>query len=137
MKSVSYVCSYPMLVDAAQPPGAVGRPWIEVNVLNSAGTSRRLWCLVDSGSDATILDLATASHLGVYLDQLPQRWFNTAGGSIVFGLLANVDIEFAGTQLTTDVLFGSIKPPVLGRDALFDAGLGLEVGFVRQEWHHT
>lgn len=144
MTQVTYVCNAHPFV--ANPPGAAGghvtaRPWAEV-VAHFQGRQHRVWCLVDTGADDTILDLGTASALHItplhLRTQVPVVFGN--GASTVFGQ-ERIHLDFLGltgnNMVEADVLFGSVTVPLLGRPALLQAGTGLEAGFESSSWQHT
>jgi Aspartyl protease len=129
-QSNSYVAN-----PAGQAGHVVARPWVEVTVHDDAQTvTHRIWCLVDTGADESVLDLGTAAAIGVDPQVLPQVQVRTAGGSPQFGRKTGVLLEFANTQVYADVLFGAVAVPLLGRSALV---AGVEAGFDDQYWHNT
>ncbi|MFE6055570.1 retropepsin-like aspartic protease [Kitasatospora sp. NPDC056446] len=144
MSQVTFACNNHPFV--ANPPGTAGgqtvaRPWVEV-VAHVNQQQHRVWCLVDTGADDTILDLGAASALGIVPRRLPNqvsvRFGN--GASTRFGL-QRIDLDFLGrtgtTMIAADVLFGPVAVPLLGRSALLQAGTGLEAGFESARWQHT
>jgi hypothetical protein len=145
MVQITYTCVQHPYV--ANPPGVAGqttpRPWVEVTV-DPAGAGHRVWCLVDTGADDTILDLGTATALGVFTPTLPQVSITLGSGAQQsYGLLTNVTLAFAGAvvpapgQPQVDVLLGAVALPVLGRSALVAAGALAGVGFEAARWMHT
>ena len=135
MKTVNYVCTHPMF--SAGPSAPTPRPYVEVIVRRpSDGQGHRVSCLLDSGSDVTILDTGVANHLGFYAGSLPQISVAGITGTVSYGA-ATADLEFAGTQIQTLVLLGPANPPVLGRSSLFATGANLEIGLEDSLWLHT
>ncbi len=135
---VNYTCRHSF---TKNPPGKSGfivdRPWVEVTAL-SAGHSHRVWCLVDTGADDTILDLGTAAVLGINPFILANASVTTAGGHTVsFKLHTGITLMFAGTRVTAPVLFGVVAVPLLGRSALLAASHGLDAGFDSANWLHS
>ncbi|HEY7135693.1 MAG TPA: aspartyl protease family protein [Acidimicrobiia bacterium] len=113
------------------------RPWVEVTV-SLAGSSHRVWCIVDTGADDTILDVGTAAVLGVNRLALPKTTVKGVSGSATsFARQPGVQLDFAGTSVTDTVLFGSVSVPVLGRSALLSASGGVAVEFVTTSWSHS
>ncbi len=123
------------------PLGFAGpsRPWIEVTVSGAPGSAQRVWCLLDSGADDTILDYGTAFALGIDVNLLP--WVPVAwgqGGSQLRLAANTICLDFVGEHVHADVLFGmGITMPLLGRSAWLAAGNQLEVGFDPATWKHT
>ena len=98
----------------------------------------RVWCLVDTGSDQTILDRATARALGLKPGQLPQRQISLGNNaSASFGIQPGVRLGFAGTSVFVTVAFGVVAAPLLGRDALLDQPQSVVAAFDARQWHHT
>ncbi len=138
MPQVHYNCRHPFTLN---PPGTssgynVDRPWVEVECAH-LGHVHRVWCLVDTGADDTILDLGTAAVLGIAVATLPQVQVSTAGGSAYFGHHRGIGLRFAGAAVVSPVLFGVVAVPLLGRSALLDANFGIEAGFDATSWQHT
>ncbi|WP_148590006.1 retroviral-like aspartic protease family protein [Streptomyces sp. WAC01526] len=140
MAQVTYACSNHQYV--ANPPGTTGghvvaRPWVEV-IASFQGLRHRVWCLVDTGADDTILDLGTASALNITPLHLPSQVPVVFGNgtSATFGL-QQIGLDLLGMTVAANVLFGSVAVPLLGRSALLQAGTGLEAGFEPTLWQHT
>ena len=134
MHQVNYATSHPLV---ANPPGSSGntvpRPWASVR-LHHGVSSWRVWSLVDTGADDSVMDVGVAAILGINPYLLPVVSVNTANGSGSFSQLTGMLIEVAGVQVKADVLFGSVSVPLLGRSAL----LGLfATGFDASQWHHA
>lgn len=141
MASISYSCTHPFQQNPSGQHGhLVNRPWVEVNA-SWAATSHRVWCLVDTGADEPILDRGTAAVLGINIASLPQVSVvgigSGAGNAVSFGRQTGVRLDFGGTSVTIDVLFGAVAIPILGRTALLLPSQGLDVGFQANVWHHT
>jgi Aspartyl protease len=143
MTTVTYLSCSPSHSFVANPPGAppgqlVDRPWVEV-VVHWGGSQHRLWCLVDTGADDTMLDLGTAAVLGINhlaLPPVPVR--GVTGQRTQFRVQSGVRLDFGGASVpAADVLFGPVALPLLGRSALLDAASGVEVGFDTGAWYHT
>ncbi|WP_394855189.1 retropepsin-like aspartic protease [Rhodococcus aetherivorans] len=139
--TINYICSKHQF--SAPPPsgssGLTNRPWVEVTA-TVGSKSRRVYCLLDTGADDTMLDLGTATALGIIPAHLPRRvtvrFGGGSGAGSTFGLLPLTQLEFAGTVVHVDVLFGNVALPLLGRSA-FLASSGLDIGFDQVQWKHT
>ncbi len=137
MASISYAAPPEQFL--VNPAGQFGhtlsRPWTEVKV-TIAGASHRIWCLLDTGADFTVLDLGTAAKVNVDPSLLPKASPSSAGGTVPMRLCTGVQLEFVGATVATSVLFGNITVPLLGRPDLLN---GIGVGFTGNpaEWHHT
>jgi hypothetical protein len=142
MVTVNYLSCSPSHAFVANPPGRQGqvvdRPWVEV-IAHWAGHQHKVWCLVDTGADDTMLDLGAAVMLGIKHLALPPRSVRgVAGRSTPFGLQQGMRLDFAGAQVpNNDVLFGPVSLPLLGRSALLNAANGVKVGFETAAWYHT
>jgi hypothetical protein len=148
MSIVNYACNQHPYV--ANPPGQYGhitpRPWVEVTA-KYGGSTNRVWCLVDTGADDTILDLGTAAAFGVNHLTLPQVNITLANGVtlVAYGQLGNVFLDFAGAQVPPPgspagitILLGPVAVPLLGRSALLrQAGSLAGAGFEAGQWQHT
>lgn len=138
---VTYSCQHQFMVNPSYGSGhLVSRPWVEVTAALS-GHRHRVWCLVDTGADDTILDLGTAAVLGIVVASLPQTSVTSVtsvpGGTTKFGLHTGVSLSFAGTTVTPHVLFGVVAVPLLGRSALLNMNAGVKTGFDPAKWLHT
>ena len=134
----------------ANPPGQYGhvlaRPWVEV-IATYNGLSHKVWCLVDTGADNTLLDLGTAATFGVNHLALPQINITLSDGTTSvssYGELANVSLQFAGTQVPgpgmpggVTVLLGNVAVPLLGRSALLQEPGSPASVFDASQWLHT
>ena len=58
----------------------------------------------------------------------------TAGGISSMRRIPKLTVDLAGTSIQTDVVFGVLSLPLLGRRVLLDA---VEFGFGKQRWYHT
>jgi hypothetical protein len=139
MPPVNYVCaSHMYAATGGAATGAGGRPWADV-LFGRGGNTWRVWCLVDTGADDSMLDLGAASGLGVNMSSPPgYNVLNSSGGRTSYYFEPRVDVTFAGLALpvTAPVLFGRVSVPILGRSALV-AAAGLELGFTSLRWQHT
>jgi hypothetical protein len=134
MHTVTYAQTEPYTVNPAGGGSPAVRPWMEVTVgVGPGGPSYRLWCLVDTGADDVMMGLSVALILGIGYHQLPAVNVHTANGQVSYYQATGLTLDFAGQQTSSDVLFGPLSVPLLGRSAL----LALEVGFDRNDWHHT
>lgn len=133
-----YPCSNHRYVTTPLGHAGPARPWIEVTVGNTPGSTQRVWCLLDSGADDTILDFGTAFALGLDLNRFPSVTVAWGQGTSQLRLVNSVYLDFVGEQVYADVLFGmGIAMPLLGRSAWLAAGNQLEVGFEPTTWKHT
>jgi len=139
MPTVTYVCSnHPYAATGGAAGGAGGRPWADV-LFNLGGNPWRVWCLVDTGADDSMLDMGAAVGLGVNIANPPTyNVTNSSGGSTPYYYQPQVDATFAGlvNAVTVPVLFGPVSVPILGRSAL-TAAPALELGFTGVTWQHT
>lgn len=138
--SVTYICTHQLLTNpGTQQSGfLLARPWVEV-VVDYLGTHQtRVWCLVDSGADDTVLDLGTAARLSVDLSRLQPRMLGGIGGpGAPFRVCTSLSLSFAGTTVAAETLFGPTPIPLLGRSAMFNSNGGIEIGLDETLWHHT
>lgn len=139
MATVNYVCaSHNYAAAGGAAPGAGGRPWADV-LFGRGGNAWRVWCLVDTGADDSMLDLGAASGLGVNTMAPPgYSVLNSSGGRTSYYYEPRVNVAFAGLgrPVAVPVLFGRVSVPILGRSALV-AAAGLELGFTSLTWQHT
>jgi predicted aspartyl protease len=133
MIQVNYAMSYPYI---SNPPGYALLPtqhaWLELEVYHQS-KSWRFFAIVDTGADDLILDTGVASYLGI--PQGPQNYsVVTAGGTVPMQRQPGMTVDVAGTTIQTDVVFGVLPLPLLGRRALLAA---VEFGFGQRDWYHT
>jgi predicted aspartyl protease len=120
MVQVSYAKSHSYIPN---PPGYAPLPtqhaWLEIEVYHQA-KSWRFFAMVDTGADDLILDTGIASYLGI--PQGPQSYsVGTAGGTVQMQRQPGMTVDVAGTTIQTDVVFGVLPLPLLGRRALLAA----------------
>lgn len=82
MSTVNYVCNnHQYAATGVAAPVAARRPWADV-LFNLRGSTWRVWCLVDTGADDSMLDVGAASGLGVNMFNPPgYNVTNSNGGS--------------------------------------------------------
>jgi hypothetical protein len=133
MITVNYAQSYPYALNPVwSAPQVVKRAFLEIEVHYLANHHRFL-ALVDTGADDLILDSGVGAILGVP-DQPQDYPINTASGTAWLHREPGLTVYLAGTSVQTDVLFGVLPMPLLGRRPLLTA---VDYGFGKQEWHHT
>ena len=140
MAQFNFRCSlHPYVANPGSHKGfTVARPWVEVHASIGGRTPQKVWCLVDTGSDQTILDRGTARALGLSPGRLPQRSVSLGNNmSASFGMQPGVKLDFAGTSVSVTVAFGVVAAPLLGRDALLNQPRSVVAGFDAKQWHHT
>jgi hypothetical protein len=108
-------------------------------LFNRGGNIWRVWCLVDTGADNSMLDIGAAFGLGVNVINPPgYNILNSSGGITSYYYEPLIDVTFAGlvNAVTVPVLFGPVAVPILGRSAIV-AAPALELGFTNATWQHT
>jgi predicted aspartyl protease len=106
------------------------RAYADVVVMNSAGArkSSTIQCLVDTGSDYTILPMSIATAVGITPTGPPITFRTANGASYTLPSHPSVDLIVEGYHITVFVVFSSAAAftPILGRLELvtaFDIGL--------------
>ncbi len=139
MPTVNYVCAnHNYAATGGVVSVAGGRPWADV-LFSRGGNTWRVWCLVDTGADDSMLDIGAAMGLGVNMSNRPgYNVLNSSGGTTSYYYEPLVDMTFAGlpNPVTVPVLFGPVSVPILGRSAIV-AAPALELGFTTATWQHT
>jgi hypothetical protein len=114
------------------------RPFADVVLIGPTGSSYTIQCLVDTGSDHTILPLGLATSVGI-IPSGPLVSVAAAGGTRVsFQSHAPADLVIEGYTIrgVTILLspFSAIGgfTPILGRKHLINA---FDFGFDTKEWH--
>jgi hypothetical protein len=112
------------------------RAYAYVFVTNATGAlkSSKLRCLVDTGSDYTILPVSAATAVGI-VPSGPSVTFRTAGGA-TYSLPSHptVRLEVEGYAITVPVAFSTAGrfSPILGRLELVAA---FDAGFDTSNWY--
>ncbi|MGX6998849.1 aspartyl protease family protein [Caballeronia sp. KNU42] len=109
------------------------RPYAEVYINNGGTTSSRIDCLVDTGSDYTILPAAVASKIGLATIG-PNITVGTPSGSTFTLPSANLQITIEGFIINTQVLLTSAKKftAIVGHHDLIKA---FDIGFDITDWY--
>ena len=128
MDTTSFAGSKPL------DPGRNYRACADVHVKDATGTVKyKLQCLVDTGSDYTVLPTA-ATAAAIALSG-PAITFNTAGG-VAYTLPSHpaVDLIVEGYAITVPVAFSASTAftPLLGRLELVEA---FDAGFDATNWY--
>jgi predicted aspartyl protease len=113
------------------------RAYADVQMFGPAGVnSSIIQCLVDTGSDYTILPLAIASSIGIQTTGTPivPVTFRTAGGvQYTLPLHPAVDIRVEGYRIQVPVVFSPAAfSPIVGRQELLAA---FDLGFDTGQWY--
>jgi hypothetical protein len=106
------------------------RPYAEVIVTGPAGYER-IWCLIDTGADFTILDDAVVTNIGAtYVGPHP---ISGVGGSVTLEEYSGIDLEVESKKTTgRTCLFGTnVGDPLLGRGDVLST---IRLGFDRKGW---
>jgi hypothetical protein len=112
------------------------RPYADVIVTDATGTvkSPNLKCLVDIGSDYTVLPLGAATAVGI-VPSGPSVTFRTAGGA-TYRLPSHLGVRLVveGYAITVQVAFSSAMgfSPILGR---LEVVAAFDVGFDTSKWY--
>lgn len=108
------------------------RPYIETIIYGATGKYVRLYCLVDSGADYTMLSESIVINLGYDLSKATNLSIVNASG--VFNnarLLENVDCEVCGKRFSTSCIIAPNSLPLLGRGTLLRS---MDFGFNIHGW---
>lgn len=112
------------------------RAYADVRLTTANGTvkSSTLQCLVDTGSDYTVLPLSAATSVGI-VPSGPWVTFRTAGGAN-YRLRSHlgVNLEVEGYAIVAQVIFSQATAftPILGRLELVAA---FDAGFDTSNWY--
>jgi hypothetical protein len=114
------------------------RAYADVQATDAAGSVKSpiLICLVDSGSDFTILPASAASAVGIAVSSLTQvASFSSPGGPrYMLPLDPSVRLVVEGYAITVPVAFSSSPSfiPILGRNEMLAA---FDAGFDNTDWY--
>jgi hypothetical protein len=116
-------------------PGRNYRAYADVHVKDATGAVKyKLLCLVDTGSDYSVLPTAAATAAAIALTG-PAITFSTAGG-VAYTLPSHpaVDLIVEGYAITVPVAFSASAAftPLLGRLELVEA---FDAGFDATNWY--
>lgn len=114
------------------------RPWADLVLNPSSGTSPTLKCLVDTGADYMQVNQLDAVAAGVSLAGAKPMSVSTVAGTATLQLVKGVQVSIEGsTPKTVDLLVdttNSTKPLLAGRQILLAA---FDLGFNVSEWLRT
>lgn len=112
------------------------RAYADVVVTNATGTvnSSIIQCLVDTGSDYTVLPLSAATAVGI-VPSGPWVPFRTAGGA-TYRLQSHLGVLLVveGYAITVQVAFSTARgfSPILGR---LELAAAFDTGFDTSNWY--
>ena len=114
------------------------RPWADLVINPSSGTSPTLKCLVDTGADYMQINELDAIASGMSLAQATPTPVSTVAGTVTLQLVRGVQVSIEGsTPKTVDVLVdmsNATKPLLAGRQILLAA---FDLGFNVTDWLQT
>lgn len=123
---------------ASNKPYSGNRPWADLVLNPTAGTSPTLKCLVDTGADYMQVNQLDALAAGLSLAGATPMSVSTVAGTATLQLIKGVKVSIEGsTPKTVDLLVdtsNSTKPLLAGRQILLAA---FDLGFNVSEWLRT
>ena len=112
------------------------RAYADVVVTDPTGMTRSstIQCLVDTGSDYTVLPMSMATAVGIVPSGLPVTFRTAAGVSYSLPSHPTVDLIVEGYRINTPVAFSTAASfiPILGR---LEAVAAFDIGFDVANWY--
>jgi hypothetical protein len=115
------------------------RPWADIDLNPTFGSSATLKCLVDTGADylqVNQADITSSGLSGLLAAGISQSILTAGGANHGLLLISGVSVAIEGVNVTVDILVdttNSTSPQLAGRQVLLKA---FAIGFDKTHWHH-